>query len=130
FGLMGAHCQAPAGLFTSSHSYSNNILKYVSSHWVGVGVHAPSMPLPIVSLLLPLPYLLIQPRPWASMGASSGDGPTWLALPAPWAFPNVWPPAVRATVSSSFMPILAKVSLMSRALANGSGLPFGPSGFT
>jgi hypothetical protein len=35
-----------------------------------------------------------------------------------------------ATVSSSFMAMRAKVSRMSRAAASGSGVPFGPSGFT
>jgi hypothetical protein len=35
-----------------------------------------------------------------------------------------------ATVSSSFIAIRLKVSRMSRAAASGSGLPFGPSGFT
>jgi hypothetical protein len=35
-----------------------------------------------------------------------------------------------ATVSSSFIAMRAKVSRMSRAEASGSGLPFGPSGFT
>ena len=64
------------------------------------------------------------------MGAPSGSGPTWDAGPAPWDFPNVCPPAVRATVSSSSMAILAKVSLMSWALRRGSGFAFGPSGFT
>ena len=44
--------------------------------------------------------------------------------------PNVWPPTMSATVSSSFIAIRPKVSRMSRADASGSGLPFGPSGFT
>ena len=35
-----------------------------------------------------------------------------------------------ATVSSSFIAMRANVSRMSRAAASGSGLPFGPSGFT
>jgi hypothetical protein len=50
--------------------------------------------------------------------------------PAPWVLPKVWPPAMSATVSSSFIAMRAKVSRMSRAAAIGSGLPFGPSGFT
>ena len=49
---------------------------------------------------------------------------------APCALPNVWPPAMSATVSSSFIAIRAKVSRMSRPDAIGSGLPFGPSGLT
>jgi hypothetical protein len=42
--------------------------------------------------------------------------------------PTVWPPAVRATVSSSFMAMRAKVTRMSRAVLSGSGLPSTPSG--
>ena len=49
---------------------------------------------------------------------------------APWVLPNVWPPAISATVSSSFIAIRPNVSRMSRAAASGSGLPFGPSGLT
>src|SRR5580700_8205647 len=43
---------------------------------------------------------------------------------------KVCPPAMSATVSSSFIAIRAKVSRISRAAAIGSGFPFGPSGFT
>ena len=100
------------------------------SHWIGVGVHEPSMPLVMASLPLPLPWVLIQPKPCSAMSAPSGSLPTWAASPAPWALPKVWPPAVSATVSSSFMAMRAKVSRMSRAEASGSGLPSGPSGFT
>ena len=50
--------------------------------------------------------------------------------PAPCVLPKVWPPAISATVSSSFIAMRAKVSRMSRAEASGSGLPFGPSGLT
>ena len=50
--------------------------------------------------------------------------------PAPWVLPKVWPPAMSATVSSSFIAIRRNVSRMSRAAASGSGLPFGPSGLT
>ena len=50
--------------------------------------------------------------------------------PAPWVLPKVWPPAIRATVSSSFIAMRPKVSRMSRAAATGSGLPSGPSGLT
>ena len=37
------------------------------------------------------------------MSAPSGSTPTFEASPAPCALPKVWPPAVSATVSSSFM---------------------------
>ena len=40
------------------------------------------------------------------------------------------PPAISATVSSSFIAMRANVSRMSRAAARGSGFPFGPSGLT
>ena len=53
-----------------------------------------------------------------------------VASAAPWVLPKVCPPAMSATVSSSFMAMRANVSRMSRAAATGSGLPFGPSGFT
>ena len=85
----------------------------------------------IVSSALPLPWVLRQPSPCSSRLAPSGSGPT---LPsgdaAPWALPSVCPPAMSATVSSSSIPIRAKVSRMSRAAASGSGFPSGPSGFT
>ena len=65
------------------------------------------------------------------IGAASGSGPTFSSeSPAPCVLPKVWPPAMSATVSSSFMAIRANVSRMSRAAASGSGLPFGPSGLT
>ena len=51
-------------------------------------------------------------------------------VPAPWVLPKVWPPAISATVSSSFIAMRRNVSRMSRAAAIGSGLPFGPSGLT
>src|SRR5258707_8400748 len=41
------------------------------------------------------------------------SGPTLSAGPAPWVLPNVWPPAMRATVSSSFIAIRRNVSRMS-----------------
>jgi hypothetical protein len=44
--------------------------------------------------------------------------------------PKVWPPAISATISSSFIAIRPNASRMSAAAAIGSGLPFGPSGFT
>ena len=100
------------------------------SHWIGVGVQAPSMPEVMVSSPIPLAWPEIQPMPCWAMSAPSGETPTLDASPAPWALPKVWPPTVRATVSSSFMPIRAKVSRMSRADCRASGTPPGPSGFT
>lgn len=61
-----------------------------------------------------------------AFGLRSDEG----GIPAPWVFPNVCPPAMSATVSSSFIAMRAKVSRMSRAEATGSGLPPGPSGLT
>jgi hypothetical protein len=127
----GVHWDAPAGLFVSSHSYPNRFSKYPFDHRVGVEVQAPSRPLVIVSPALPLPNLFFHPRPCSSRPAASGSGPTFLSGgAAPWALPNVCPPAIRATVSSSFIAIRLNVSRMSRAAASGSGLPFGPSGLT
>ena len=83
-----------------------------------------------MSPALPEPNEPFQPRPCSSSGAASGSGPTRAASPAPWVLPKVWPPAISATVSSSFIAIRAKVSRMSRAEAIGSGLPLGPSGLT
>ncbi|MNT07121.1 hypothetical protein D3C72_1418120 [compost metagenome] len=84
----------------------------------------------MVSPPLPVPKLFFQPKPWSSRPAASGSLPTFEAGPAPWVLPKVWPPAISATVSSSFMAMRAKVSRMSWAAAIGSGLPSGPSGFT
>jgi hypothetical protein len=39
--------------------------------------------------------------------------PTWDAGPAPWVLPKVWPPAMSATVSSSFIAMRPKVSRIS-----------------
>jgi hypothetical protein len=98
---------------------------------VGVGLHVTSSPLVMVSRPLPVPNLFFQPRPCSSSGAPSGSGPTYSsASAAPWVLPNVWPPAMRAKVSSSFIAIRPKVSRMSRAAASGSGRPLGPSGLT
>src|SRR5664280_2512548 len=94
---------------------------------MGVGVQAPSSPLEMVSSPLPVPKLFLQPRPMSWRGAASGSGPTYsLGSAAPWVLPNVWPPAMSATVSSSFIAMRAKVSRMSRAAASALGLPFGP----
>ena len=84
----------------------------------------------MVSPPLPLPYLFFQPKPCASRPAASGSTSTLVAGAAPCVLPKVWPPAISATVSSSFMAMRLKVSRMSFAAAIGSGLPSGPSGFT
>lgn len=84
----------------------------------------------MASLPLPVPNVLFQPSPCSSRPAASGSGPTFDAGPAPCVLPNVWPPAISATVSSSFIAMRANVSRMSCAAATGSGLPSGPSGFT
>src|SRR5271167_3510951 len=59
------------------------------------------------------------------MEAPSGSGPISDGSPAPWVLPKVWPPAMSATVSSSFIAMRKKVSRISLAAATGSGLPFG-----
>ncbi len=128
--FFATHWCAPAGLAVSSYSYSKRFLKKPLPHWVGVVVQVTSRPLVIASAPLPVRYELAQPRPCASIGAASGSSPTWSAGPAPWVLPKVWPPAIRATVSSSFIAIRRNVSRMSRAAAIGSGLPLGPSGLT
>ncbi|OQA10469.1 MAG: hypothetical protein BWY67_01153 [Bacteroidetes bacterium ADurb.Bin397] len=80
---------------------------------------------------LPVPKVFFHPNPCSSNPAAAGSGPTYLpGSAAPWVFPKVCPPAINATVSSSFMAIRANVSRISRAEANGSGFPLGPSGFT
>src|SRR5919106_6968629 len=78
------HCCAPAGLLVSSHSLLKRFSKKWLLHFVGVCVQVTSGPPVIASLPLPVPNLLIQPRPCASMPAASGSGPTRAALPAPW----------------------------------------------
>src|SRR5260221_14778247 len=83
------HCCAPAGLFVSSHSLLNRLSKKWLLHFVGVCVQVTSGPPVIASAPLPVPNLLIQPRPWSSIPAGSGSGPTSVASPAPWALPKV-----------------------------------------
>jgi hypothetical protein len=126
----GRHCFAPAGLSVSSHSYSKRFARKLLSHLTGFCVHAPSSPL--VSVCAPFPpfTLFFQPRPCCSIGAASGSGPMWSGLTAPCVLPNVWPPTISASVSSSFIAMRLNVSRMSFAAASGSGSPFGPSGFT
>src|SRR6516164_9124076 len=55
----------------------------------------------------PEPNLLFQPRPCSSIKAPSGSGPISDGSPAPCVLPNVWPPAMSATVSSSFIAMRA-----------------------
>ncbi len=65
------------------------------------------------------------------MLAPAGSGPTYSSgFAAPWVLPKECPPAISATVSSSFMAMRPKVSLISWAAASALGSPFGPSGFT
>src|SRR5262245_10840919 len=82
-GSVGVHCDAPAGLFTSFHSYSRRLSRYPLSHWVGTLVHAPSSPLVTASTPIPVPPVLCHPRPCASLGQDSSSGPTRSALLAP-----------------------------------------------
>ena len=128
---LATHWFAPAGLCSSSHSFSKRISRKRLSHWVGVSVQVTSRPEVIVAVPLPDSYELIQPRPCASSGAPSGSGPTYFSgSAAPWVLPKAWPPMISAAVSSTFIAIRPNVSLMSTAAASGSGLPFGPSGLT
>jgi hypothetical protein len=73
---LATHCFAPAGLSVSSHSWSKRFAKKPAPHLVGVLVQVTSMPLVMASLPLPVPKVLYQPRPWLSIGAPSGSGPT------------------------------------------------------
>ncbi len=110
---LASHCQAPPGLLTSSHSWPKSMSKKPLLHWVGVGDQVTSRPEVMASAPLPLPWSLIQPSPCWVISAASGSGPTWSsATAAPWVLPKVWPPAMSATVSSSFIAIRPKVSRM------------------
>ena len=126
----GCQIFAPAGDLVKAQSYLNNKSKYPLSHCVGLAVQGPSMPLVVVSRPTPEPWAFFHPNPICSIAPPSGSAPTSSGSPAPCALPNVWPPATKATVSSSFIAIRPKVSRISCALNSGSGLPFGPSGFT
>ena len=99
-------------------------------NFVGVFDQVTSGPPVIASQPTPVLYLLFQPRPWSSSAPASGSGPTSEGSPAPCVLPKLWPPAISATVSSSFIAMRRKVSRMSIAALRGSGSPFGPSGFT
>src|SRR5215468_12700742 len=61
--LFAFHCLAPAGLFVSSHSFSNRFLKKRLLHFVGVCVQVTSGPPVMASAPYPVPCLLFQPRP-------------------------------------------------------------------
>src|SRR5262245_55806206 len=77
------HCGTPAGLFVSSHSFSNRFLKKLLLHFVGVCDQVTSGPPVMVSPARPVPCLLFQPRPCSSRRAPSGSGPTSDGSPAP-----------------------------------------------
>ena len=80
---------------------------------------------------LPVPKVFFQPCPCSAISAAAGSLPTYIfGSAAPCDLPNACPPAINATVSSSFIAIRANVSRISFADAIGSGLPLGPSGFT
>src|SRR6185295_17725142 len=128
--FLGRHWCAPAGLLKSSHSKPNRFEKKLLLHLVGVFDQVPSKPLVIESPPLPVPKEFVQPKPCSSSSAPSGSGPQCDSGAAPCVLPKVCPPAIRATVSSSFIAMRANVSRMSCAAASGSGLPFGPSGLT
>src|SRR6476619_6200905 len=108
--FLACHCFAPAGLFVSSHSFSNRFLKNRLLHFVGVCDQMTSGPPVIASRPIPVPCLLFQPSPWSSRAPLSGSGPTSDGSPAPCVLPKVCPPAIRATVSSSFIAIRKNVS--------------------
>src|ERR1700754_119625 len=86
------HCFAPAGLFVSSHSFSNRFLKKRLLHFVGVCVQVTSGPPVMAPQPMPVLYLLFQPRPWSSMAPLSGAAPTSDGSPAPCVLPKLWPP--------------------------------------
>ncbi len=130
---LAVHWIAPAGLRVCSHSWPNRLSKKPRPplQSTGVVVHAPSRPLVIASAPTPVPNVLRQPKPCSSSVAPSGSGPTYSsASAAPWHLPNEWPPAIRATVSSSFIAMRENVSRMSRAAESGSPLALGPCGLT
>ena len=105
----GVYCDLPPGLVVSSHSWLCRFSKKLLSHLTGSLVQAPSRALVTVSLAMPEPAPLVQPKPCSSMEAPSGSGPTRSSVWAPCALPKVWPPAMSATVSSSFMAMRLNV---------------------
>ena len=100
---------------------SNRFLKKLLLHFVGVVVQVTSRPLVIAS----------RPCRCRSCSSSRGPAPRGAALrvrdrrgcagPAPCVLPKVCPPAISATVSSSFIAMRRNVSRMSRAAATGPG---------
>ena len=126
----GIHWVAPAGLFVCTQSKANRLSRYCVVQAIGFADQAPSRPLVTVSravalaaLVLPAEALLLDAGRRRARARR-----TWPGRAAPCALPKVWPPAISATVSSSFIAMRPKVSRMSFAAASGSGLPFGPSG--
>src|ERR1700742_1955686 len=89
FAPFAFHCLAPAGLFVSSHSYSNRFLKKRLLHLVGVCVQVTSGPPVIAWAPMPVSYLLFQPRPCSSRAPLSGSGPTSDGSPAPCVLPKL-----------------------------------------
>src|SRR5262249_51943033 len=83
------HCGTPAGLFVSSHSFSNRFLKKWLLHLVGVCVQVTSGPPVMASAPTPVPCLLLQPRPCSSSAPASGSGPTSDGSPAPCVLPKL-----------------------------------------
>src|ERR1043166_5072563 len=77
------HCGTPAGLFVSSHSFSNRFLKKWLLHLVGVWVQVTSGPPVMASAPMPVPCLLFQPRPWSSSAPLSGSGKRSARRPGP-----------------------------------------------
>src|SRR5512143_2775096 len=75
--FLGRHWCAPAGLLKSSHSKLNRFQKKLLLHLVGVVVQMPSRPLVIVSFPLPVPKVLVQPKPCSSIVAPSGSRPQY-----------------------------------------------------
>src|SRR6516162_7284618 len=89
FAPFAFHCQAPAGLFVSSHSFLNRLSKKWLLHLVGVWDQMTSGPPVIASGPLPVPNRLFQPKPCCSIGAASGSGPSSVGSPAPCVLPKV-----------------------------------------
>src|SRR5260370_2407154 len=84
------HCFAPAGLFVSSHSFSNRFLKNRLLHFVGVCVQVTSGPPVMASAPTPVPCLLFHPRPCSSRAPLSASAPTTDPSPAPCVLPRQW----------------------------------------
>ena len=82
---------------------AEEVLEEFMFHFVGVVVHVTSSPLVIASTPIPVLKPLFQPKPCASMSLASGFPPKFDAGPAPCVLPKLCPPAINATVSSSFI---------------------------